>query len=458
MLSLFGICVSFVAFIPSVSSIALDVDSRQSILNATALLAHGVQELYNGNQSGGTIGKWPYPPYYWWESGGAWGGMMGYWHATKDESYDNVMMEALVAQLGSNYDYDTPEEAFNTGNDDQAFWVFDAMSAAEYGFPAPPAPAPDWHIIAQNAWEDYVYRWNTTMCGGGLKWQFHPENAGFFYKNSISNGAFFQISARLARFTGNQTYVDWAEKIWDWVEGIGLMSSTYDIYDGTDEKINCSAVDHHQWTYNVGVFLYGAATLANYTNNTQIWVDRTTGLLAATDSFFTPYENATNILFEAACELQSACNVDQWSMKAYLARWMATSAVVAPYIKDRVGTLLRASAQGAASACTSGQYGNSCGSRWYINGFDNITGLGQQLSALEVVTSLLVLNDSVAPRTLPNVTIPTPPLSALPTTVAATSDSTSTANPLHDPPPNGASKRATTKYGGLLVGLAHALV
>lgn len=94
---------------------------------------------------------------------------MGYWHATKDESYNNVMMEALVAQLGSNYDYDTPEEAFNTGNDDQAFWVFDAMSAAEYGFPAPPAPAPDWHIIAQNAWEDYVYRWNTTMCGGGLK-------------------------------------------------------------------------------------------------------------------------------------------------------------------------------------------------------------------------------------------------------------------------------------------------
>jgi len=55
------------------------------------------------------------------------------------------------------------------------------------------------------------------------------------YKNSISNGAFFQISARLARFTGNQTYVDWAEKIWDWVEEIGLMSSTYDIYDGTDE-------------------------------------------------------------------------------------------------------------------------------------------------------------------------------------------------------------------------------
>ena len=205
----------------------------------------------------------------------------------------------------------------------------------------------------------------------------------------------------------------------------------------------------------MGVFLYGAATLANYTNNTQIWVDRTTGLLAATDSFFTPYTNATDILFEAACELQSTCNVDQWSMKAYLARWMAASTVVAPYLKDRVHRLLRASAIGAASACTGGSYGNSCGSRWFVNGYDNITGLGQQQSALEVVTSLLVLNDSVAPRTLPNVTIPIVPLYALPTTIAADENPTATADPLHDPPPNDASKRDAAKYGGLLIGLAH---
>jgi len=94
---------------------------------------------------------------------------MEYWHATKDESYTNVMMEALVSQLGPNYDFDRPEEAFDTGNDDQAFWVFVALAAAEYGFPPPPGPAPGWHMIAQNAWNDYVYRWNTTMCGGGLK-------------------------------------------------------------------------------------------------------------------------------------------------------------------------------------------------------------------------------------------------------------------------------------------------
>lgn len=149
--------------------IVLDVDDRQSIINATALLAHGVQELYDGNRTGGTPGKWHYPPYYWWESGGAWGGTIQYWAWTKDESYSQVMMDALVSQLGPDYDFVRAEEAFDTGNDDQAFWVFVAMAAAEYGFPAPPTPAPAWHMIVENAWNDYYSRWNTSFCNGGLK-------------------------------------------------------------------------------------------------------------------------------------------------------------------------------------------------------------------------------------------------------------------------------------------------
>lgn len=382
---------------------------------------------------------------------------MQYWAFTKDESYSNVMMDGLVSQLGSKYDFILPQEKFDTGNDDQAFWVFAAMSAAEYGFPPPPSPAPAWHQIVTNAWEDFARRWvvDSATCGGGLNWQFTAGHAGTAYKNSISNGAFFQISARLARFTGNNTYMDWAEKIWDWTEGVGLISSTYDVYDGTDANIKCSAVDHHQWTYNVGVFLYGTAILSNYTNLTQIWIDRTTGLMSATDSFFSPFPNATDIMFEAACELASTCNVDQWSMKAYLARTLASSSVVAPYIAGKVGRLLRASASGASTACTSGYYGNTCGSKWFLGFFDGIAGLGQQLSAFDVVTGLLA-NDSAALQHQTQVTISYP--TAFPTTIVETSTPGSTAPPLHDPPPNGVSKRGTVKYGGLLLGLAHALL
>ena len=202
-----------------------------------------------------------------------------------------------------------PDEKFDEGNDDQAFWVFAALSAQEYGFPQPSPPIPSWLIIAENAWQDFVTRWNTTTCNGGLKWQFYPQNAGYDYKSSISNGAFFQISARLARYTGNQTYVDWANKIWDWSSGVGLIDDAYTVFDGTDDTINCSRVDHDLWSYNIGSYLYGAAIMQNFTNGSTIWRERTEGLLnAATSIFFSPSSNATDVMFETQCEPENSCD------------------------------------------------------------------------------------------------------------------------------------------------------
>jgi mannan endo-1,6-alpha-mannosidase len=110
--------------------------------------------------------------------------MMEYWHYTGDTSYNVVMYEALVSQLGPGNDFVVPNEAFNEGNDDQAFWVFAAMSAAEHGFPPPPEQFPPWVTTVVNAWELFVQRWNhdSVTCGGGLKWQFYEANAGYHYK------------------------------------------------------------------------------------------------------------------------------------------------------------------------------------------------------------------------------------------------------------------------------------
>lgn len=67
-------------------------------------------------------------------------------------------------------------------------------------------------------------RWDTQYCGGGLRWQIFSWNNGYDYKNSVSNAALFHIAARLARYTGNQTYVDWAVKVFDWMESINLVT------------------------------------------------------------------------------------------------------------------------------------------------------------------------------------------------------------------------------------------
>ena len=114
------------------------------------------------------------------------------------------------------------------------------MAAAEYGFSKPPPMYECWQELCINAFNDYVNRWDTTTCGGGLKWQFYPANAGFHYKNAVSNGAFFQLSARLLRMTGNQTYLDWANKVYDWSIEIGLVDNLYNVFDGADDTINCT--------------------------------------------------------------------------------------------------------------------------------------------------------------------------------------------------------------------------
>lgn len=151
------------------------------------------------------------------------------------------------------------------GNDDQSFWAFTALEAAELNFPAPDSQYPSWIAMGQSVFNKQATRWDNQTCGGGLKWQIFTFNSGYNYKNIAANGAFFQIASRLARYTGNQTYVDWAETSWDWfTESVLFNNQTFAIYDGTVDTDNCSSADHTQWTYNYGFYIAGLAYLYNH--------------------------------------------------------------------------------------------------------------------------------------------------------------------------------------------------
>ena len=97
-----------------------------------------------------------------------------------------------------------------------------------------------------------------------LRWQVFPYNKGYGYKNSISNGCFFNMGARLARYTSNDTYAVLAEKAWSWTKNVGLIASNYDIYDGAHIDQNCSDINKLQFSYNAAVFTLGAANMYNY--------------------------------------------------------------------------------------------------------------------------------------------------------------------------------------------------
>jgi mannan endo-1,6-alpha-mannosidase len=116
--------------------------------------------------------------------------------------------------------------------------------------------------------------------------------------------------------------------------------------------------------------------------------------IEATDVFFSQ-EGAPNIMLEVACERNGLCDHDQRSFKAYLSRWMGWTVLAAPWTKDSIMPRLRASAVAAAKQCGGGAKGNTCGLRWWRNGEnDGEVGVGEQMSALEVIQNLLV--DQVA--------------------------------------------------------------
>jgi mannan endo-1,6-alpha-mannosidase len=218
--------------------------------------------FYNGDKPGNVPGLLP-EPYYWWETGAMFSALIDYWHYTGDTQYNAITTQAMLFQVGPNKDYMPPNRTKDLGNDDQAFWAMTALTAAEHKFPDPPKDQPQWLALAQGVFNTQAPRWDQTTCGGGLRWQVFSFNAGYNYKNSISNGCFFNIAARLGRYTGNQTYLDWAEKMWDWEQNIGLISADYHIYDGSDDTINCTQINHIEWSYIVGVHLYGAAMMWN---------------------------------------------------------------------------------------------------------------------------------------------------------------------------------------------------
>lgn len=68
----------------------------------------------------------------------------------------------------------------------------------------------------------------------------------------------------MARYTGNTTYADWAEKTWDWITSVGFMDSNYNIYDGAHVETNCTDLNKAQFSYNNAVYLLGAAYMYNY--------------------------------------------------------------------------------------------------------------------------------------------------------------------------------------------------
>ncbi|KAJ4415349.1 hydrolase 76 protein [Gnomoniopsis sp. IMI 355080] len=336
---------------------------------------------------------WQPESYYWWRSGNAWNSILDYMTLTGDTTYKSDLLTAISKDVGPNLDFVSPRQFYWEANDDQLWWSFVALTALEYNFDPLPCVASNvtyskcansWLALVTNAFDVFVKRWNSaaSTCGGGLRWQINANSSGFFYKNAISNGHFFQLSARLARYTGNETYAEWATKIWNWSEDIGVISPTYRVYDGVSDAngTNCSDLNVDEWSYNVATYMHGAANMYQYSaGDSSLWEMRVKGLLAnAQRTFFGPTSRTPKII---------------------LSRWMGKTAVLVPAVSDEIDHLLKLNAVAAAATCN-GYNKSTCGMKWYTYAFDNQSDFCLELSALDIVQSLLLPRNAQRPGSL----------------------------------------------------------
>lgn len=207
--------------------------------------------------------------------------------------------------------------------------------------------------------------------------------------------------ARLARYTGDESYALHAAETFDWMLRVGLIDGeTFDVFDGAHVEHGCRDIIRAQFSYNVAVLLQGAAFMYDFTRGEGVWAYRVDGLLGSMlCTFFVPPAGDTRsderIAFEPACEggvsnvLTDGCTSVMLAYKGFGARWMAATAQLCPWTQERIMPILRASTEAAVRQCIGGAIGRMCGMRWSSGRYDGTVGLGHEMNVLSALMVLL---------------------------------------------------------------------
>ncbi|KAJ5893817.1 Mannan endo-1-6-alpha-mannosidase DCW1 [Penicillium taxi] len=371
-------------------AITLDISSEESIKSAASISAKAMMSYYKGNLPGHIPGAFASK---WWEGGALFLATLQYWHFTGDTTYNEETRIGMQWQAGDDNFYPSNYSAY-LGNDDQMFWGLAGMTAAELKF-ADDSTGYSWLSLAQGVFNAQIDRWDTTACDGGMRWQIHSWESGYTLKNSISNGGLFQLAARLARYTGDSLYTEWANKIWNWSANSPLLNnSTWNVADSTEMENDCATQGDTQWSYNYGTYMMGAAYMYNYTNGSSTWLKAVDGLLNKTFDHFI----VNGVLKEVTCEPSEECNDNEILFKGLVSSWLSFTALLVPSTYDRILTKLQNSAKAAALSCT-GHSNNTCGVRWYLSKYDGWMGMEEEIAATNIFVANMIAFSNSAPVT-----------------------------------------------------------
>jgi mannan endo-1,6-alpha-mannosidase len=370
------------SLLPLGRALNLTNSSDDSVCDTASIIAKGALNYYSE-----TAGE--FSGVHWWLSGVAIGSLLNYQKICSDDQFEDVIHESLLAQCGDNYDYQPDSLKSSIGNDDIGTWGLSVVAAAENNFTSPGEGEPSWLNRSENVFDLLYGRWDESVCGGGLRWQFNSDSSGYDYKALISNANLFQLAARLAKLTKNDRYTKAAEEIYDWISDSGLVNDLQwgsEVYDGFNVDNNCSDIEKVLWSYNYGTLIAGAGYLYQVTGDDK-WETRASNIILGSQILY----NDT-ILYERACATYDTCNSDQRIFKGVYLRFVGMVKKLVPSLKEKVEDLITPSGKAAARSCSGGSDNVTCGQDWTYdkNGvyWDGKYSLQEQISALEAVLAV----------------------------------------------------------------------
>jgi predicted alpha-1,6-mannanase (GH76 family) len=111
-------------------------------------------------------------------------------------------------------------------------------------------------------WADIQTGWNDT-CGGGIAWR-KPQ---LDYKNTPANAPAAILAARLHQRFGQALDLEWAKRIWAWLESHLIDPATGFVWDGMNRTGDGQIDKDWQFTYCQGVVIGAALELWRVTRD-----------------------------------------------------------------------------------------------------------------------------------------------------------------------------------------------
>ena len=217
--------------------------------------ATALQGFYNS-----TTGLWNTTG--WWNSANALTALIDFAIATNSNQYD--------ATIAATFDHNRANNFLNNYYDDEGWWAlawiraFDRTGDARY------------LDMAKTIFRDMTGGWDAT-CGGGLWW-----SKARTYKNAIPNELFLEVAVRLHARTpgdgGSGSFLEWAQREWQWFDGSGMINGNHLVNDGLGG--NCRNNGGTTWTYNQGVLIGGLVDLSRAAGDAAL-LDRASAIAQA---------------------------------------------------------------------------------------------------------------------------------------------------------------------------------